>query len=102
MNRIILGIILGIAFGVVDVLLMIPLKLEDKRTAMLGAFADRFAIGVLIGATTLPVPPWLQGLIIGLLVSLPSAIITRIYAPILVIGGVGGIIIGLLIAQWGV
>ena len=102
MNRILLGVILGILFGVLDVLLMIPLKVEDRRTAMLGAFTDRFAIGVLIGATTLPVSPWLQGLIVGLLVSLPSAIITRAYAPILIIGGVGSIIIGLIVGQWGI
>ena len=105
MNRILLGVLIGIAFGVIDVLLMIPIPFPtkaDKRVAMTGAFFDRFAIGVLIGATNLPVAPWLQGIIVAVLVSLPSAIITRSYAPILAIGVVGGAIAGFLIGLWGV
>ncbi|HFQ94577.1 MAG TPA: hypothetical protein ENK32_11240 [Anaerolineae bacterium] len=105
MNRILLGILFGILFGVIDVLLMIPLSFpnaNDKRLAMTGAFFDRFAIGVLIGASILPVAPWLQGIIISFLVSLPSAIITRNYFPILSIGILGGAISGYLIGLWGV
>ena len=105
MNRILLGILFGILFGIIDVLLMIPLSFPnaaDKRLAMTGAFFDRFAIGVLIGASILPVAPWLQGVIVGLLVSLPSAIITRTYLPILSIGVIGGAIFGYLIGFWGV
>ena len=104
MNPILLGILFGILFGIIDVLLMIPISFPneaDKRLAMTGAFFDRFAIGVLIGASTFPVAPWLQGAIVGLLVSLPSAIITRSYLPILSIGVIGGAIIGLLINLWG-
>lgn len=105
MNRIFLGILLGALFGIIDVLLMIPLSFpnaDDKRLAMTGAFFDRFAIGVLIGATVLPVAPWLQGIIVAVLVSLPSAIITRSYLPILSISVIGGAILGLLIGLWGV
>ena len=104
MNPILLGVLLGILFGIIDLLLMIPISFpneSDKRLAMTGAFFDRFAIGVLIGASTFPVAPWLQGVIVGLLVSLPSAIITRSYLPILSIGVVGGAIIGILINLWG-
>jgi hypothetical protein len=104
MNRILLGIIIGLLFGVIDVLLMIPISFPtpaDKRVAMTGAFFDRFAIGVLIGATNLPVAPWLQGVIVSILVSLPSAIITRSYVPILAIGIVGGALAGFLIGLWG-
>lgn len=105
MNRILLGILFGIFFGILDVLLMIPLSFPDaehKRIAMTGAFFDRFAIGVLIGASILPVAPWLQGIIVSLLVSLPSAIITKSYLPILSISVVGGAISGYLIGLWGV
>ncbi len=105
MNRILLGILFGIVFGVLDVLLMIPISFptaKEKRIAMTGAFFDRFAIGVLIGATVLPLAPWLQGIVIGLLVSLPSAIITRNYLPILSISVIGGAISGYLIGLWGV
>jgi hypothetical protein len=105
MNRILLGILLGILFGIVDVLLMIPISFpnaNDKRLAMTGAFFDRFAIGVLIGASVLPLSPWLQGIVVSLLVSLPSAIITRTYVPILSISVVGGALLGYLIGLWGV
>jgi hypothetical protein len=40
------------------------------------------------------------GLFFGLLLSLPSAIITKTYAPILIVGGLGGLIIGGLIHGW--
>jgi hypothetical protein len=70
----------------------------DKRAALLGAFFSRFAIGFLIGVVVLPVPGWIQGALVGLLVSLPEAIITKSYIPILTIGVIGGAIIGLVIA----
>ena len=104
MNRILLGIVVGILFGIIDVLLMIPISFPDaadKRTAMIGAFFDRFAIGVLIGATNLPLAPWLQGIIVSVLVSLPSAIITRSYVPILAVGVVGGALAGFIVGVWG-
>ncbi|MCP4420125.1 MAG: hypothetical protein GY805_26270 [Chloroflexi bacterium] len=103
MNRILPGVLLGILFGILDVLIMIPISFPneaDKRLAMTGAFFDRFAIGVLIGATTFPVAPWLQGVIVSLLVSLPSAIITRTYLPILSISVIGGAAVGFLINLW--
>lgn len=33
--------------------------------------------------------------------SLPSAIITKVYAPILILGALGGLVIGGLIHGWG-
>jgi hypothetical protein len=101
MNRILLGFIAGIVFGIVDILMMIPLELPDKKVAMLGAFFSRFAIGFLIGASNLPIPAWAQGFIIGLLISIPDAIITKAYAPILIVGVVGGTIIGFVVGRWG-
>ena len=104
MNRILLGIVVGILFGIIDVLLMIPISFPDaadKRTAMTGAFFDRFAIGALIGVTNLPLAPWLQGMIVSVLVSLPSAIITRSYIPILAVGVAGGALAGFVVGVWG-
>jgi hypothetical protein len=95
MNPVIFGIFAGLIFGVVDVALMIPVDFPDKPTAMLGAFASRFAIGFLIPLVRLPMPAWAVGALVGLLISLPDAIIARAYAPILGTGLVGGIIIGL-------
>jgi hypothetical protein len=61
---------------------MIPLSFSDKTAALTGAFLNRFAIGFVIGAARLPLPSWAQGLIFGILLSLPDAIITKTYAPI--------------------
>ena len=101
MNRVALGLLCGLGFGIIDVLLMIPLSFPDKKVAMLGAFADRFAIGFLICIVDLPLPGWATGLVVALLVSLPSAIVTKAYAPILGVGAVGGIVIGILSARFG-
>lgn len=101
MNRVILGIICGLGFGLLDILLMLPMSFPDKRVAITGAFFDRFAIGFLICVVDLPLPGWLAGLLVALLVSLPSAVITKAYAPILGMGAVGGIIIGIVRAKFG-
>jgi len=96
MNTTLIGLISGLAFGILDVLLMIPINIPDKKTAMIGSFIGRFAIGFLIPNTTLPLPPWAIGLLIGTLLSLPDAVITKNYAPIIVIGAIGGLLIGFL------
>jgi len=102
MPKIMLGIICGIVFGAVSVATMIPLKFEDKKAAMAGAFVNRFGIGFVIGATNLPLPTWVSGLIFGLLLSLPDAIITKAWIPIMGLGIVGGILCGLAIGAFGV
>lgn len=100
MTRVRLGILLGVAIGTIDVLLMIPLEFPDKRTAMLGAFASRFALGFFAATARLPLPPAAAGVLVGILTSLPDAIITRSYAPILVTGLVFGATAGVLAARF--
>jgi len=80
---------------------MTPLKFPDKKTALAGAFANRFATGFVIGATDLPLAGWLSGLLFGLLRSLPDAIITKSWIPIIVLGAIGGAVIRLVIGAWG-
>jgi hypothetical protein len=94
MNPVALGLLGGVAFGIVDVLLMLPMQFPDKRTALIGAFLSRFAIGFLIPLSKLPMPLALAGAIIGLLISLPDAVITKAYVPIIGTGIVGGAILG--------
>lgn len=100
MNPLLFGVLAGVGFGVLDVLLMIPLELPDKRTAMIGAFLSRFAIGFLIPLIEAPMPRWLVGGMVGLLVSLPDAVITKTYVPILAVGVVGGVLIGWAAGRW--
>jgi len=42
-----------------------------------------------------------QWIVLGLLLSLPDAIITKAYAPILVLGAIGGLVIGIIAGKWG-
>lgn len=102
MSRLLLGIICGIIFGGISMATMIPLPMADKKAAMVGAFINRFSIGFVIGAANLPLAGWLVGLIIGALLSLPDAIITKAWIPIMTLGVIGGIVIGLIIGTWGI
>jgi len=49
-SRLLLGVICGLAFGIVDVGIMLPMGFFDKRAAMTAAFIARFGIGSAIGA----------------------------------------------------
>jgi hypothetical protein len=99
MNRIPLGVICGLAFGILDIIPMIFMGFP--LAAILGAFFNRLAIGFLICNVALPVPAWLTGLIVALLISLPDAIITEAYGPILGTAVVGGLIIGWIAGKYG-
>lgn len=101
MSRLQLGTICGLIYGALSAASMLPLSFDDKTAALTGAFLNRFAIGFVIGAARLPVPAWANGLIFGVLLSLPDAIITKTYAPILILGAVGGVVIGLIVGKWG-
>ena len=96
MNPTVFGLLAGIAFGTLTVLSMLPMEFPDKSAALLGAFLSRFAIGLLIPLCTMPMPGYAKGALVGLLVSLPDAVITKGYAPIIGMGVLGGLVIGWL------
>jgi hypothetical protein len=96
MTPLILAIVCGVGFGILAVLLMLPMSFPDKRTALIAAFTSRFAIGFLIPLVVMPIPAPAKGALVGLLVSLPDAIVTKAYAPVLIVGTVGGAVIGWL------
>ena len=101
MSRLFLGTICGLIYGALSAASMLPLTFNDKTAALTGAFLNRFAIGFVIGAARLRVPGWANGLILGVLLSLPDAIITKAYAPILILGAIGGLVIGIIVGKWG-
>ena len=101
MSRVLLGTICGLVFGIADVGIMLPMSFPDKKAALTAAFIARFGIGFVIGAARLPRPGRLIGLIFGLLLSIPDAIITKTYGPIIGLGAVGGTIIGVIVARFG-
>jgi hypothetical protein len=101
MSNLMSGVIGGLIFGAVSVAIMLPMSFPDKRAALLAAFINRFAIGLVIGCVVLPGwPGWGVGILFGILLSLPAALITKAYAPILIIGAIGGVIIGGVIHGW--
>lgn len=94
MHPLLLALCCGLGFGLLAVLLMLPLSFPNKRIALTAAFFSRFAIGFLIPLVAMPVPAIAKGMIVGLLVSLPDAIVTRACGPIIGVGVVGGGAIG--------
>ena len=108
MSRLTLGLLVGLVYGALSAASMLPLAFPDKRAALLGAFLNRLAIGVVIGAVlgapqvdALRLPPWAVGLAAGVLLSAADAVITKAYAPILVLGAIGGAVIGSVIGRFG-
>ena len=97
MDNITKGVIAGLAFGITSIIPMLFMKFEDKRKAIIASFINRFAIGFIIFNLDLPVTGWLKGLIVGSILSLPDALITKSFKPIMGLGIVGGIICGLLV-----
>ncbi|OGO19348.1 MAG: hypothetical protein A2Z15_04540 [Chloroflexi bacterium RBG_16_50_11] len=99
MSSITLGIICGVVFGIIDVAIMIPMKVEDKRKkieSLVGAFIERFMLGFIIPNVSFGLHPIATGALFGLGLSLPTALIVRVYYPIIGIGIIGGIIIGVI------
>jgi hypothetical protein len=101
MSRVPLGVLLGLAIGAIDIVMMLPLSFPDRRAALAGAFCARFALGFFAATVRLPLPPIVSGIVVGLLTSAPDAIITKTYAPILVTGVVFGAAAGWIVARFG-
>ena len=99
MLRLKVGLIAGVIFGVIDIIPMLFMDLPNRNVAIAGAFTSRFAIGFLIPNTALPFAGWVNGFLISLLMSIPDAIITGAFGPILGFGAVGGIIIGFIVGR---
>lgn len=94
------SLIAGLVFGTISAGSMIKLEapsLRQKREAMAAAFIDRFLIGFVIGpvAKGLGANGLMIGALLGFGLSIPSALITRAYIPIMAIGTIGGLAVGL-------
>ena len=108
MPRLALGLFAGVFYGALSAASMLPLQFPDKRAALLGAFINRLTIGIMIGAVVgapqvdaLRLAPWVIGLATGVILSAADAVITKSYAPILVLGALGGAVIGWLVGRFG-
>ncbi|MGD0165703.1 MAG: hypothetical protein ABSC51_00225 [Gaiellaceae bacterium] len=69
---------------------------RQKREAVTAAFVERLLIGFVIGpvAKGLDASGLLVGVLLGLGLSVPAALITRAYVPILAMGTAGGLAVG--------
>lgn len=95
MSALTYGLLAGLVFGVLAIAPMFKMTFDDKRAAISAAFIERFAIALVIALVALPWPRWSIGLVFGTLLSVPSALITKAYAPIVAMGAIGGLIVGL-------
>jgi hypothetical protein len=100
MNPVLFGLLAGLGFGLVAVGSMLPMQFQDKPVALAAAFCSRFAVGFLIPLCKLPLPPVVAGVVVAMLVSLPDAIVTKAYVPILGLGAVGGAVVGWLAGRY--
>jgi hypothetical protein len=96
MTNLAYGLVSGVALGGLAIGPMFKMSFPDKRAAISAAFIERLTIGLVVSLVSLPWPGWLVGLVFGTLLSLPSALITKARVPILIIGAVGGLLIGLI------
>jgi hypothetical protein len=102
MNRLVLGVLCGVVFGLIDVLMTVFGKHPDvSRKMLLQAFSSRFAVGVMAATVTLPVHPVLAGAIVGLLVSLPDAFGLNSYVGVLGTGLLFGGLTAWVVKMWG-
>ena len=97
MTNIVKGVIAGTIFGIVSLIPMFFIKIDHKGKAMAASFLNRFAIGFVIFNMDIEMSGWLKGGLTGLFMSLPAAIISGKYPPIIILGTLGGIICGLFV-----
>ena len=73
MNNILTAILIGIVAGLIDIFPMIIMKLD--KVANISAFTHYFVLGLIIPFVDWNLSPWISGVIISLLTTLPVMII---------------------------
>ncbi len=102
MNRRLLGVLCGVAFGIADVLLTVFANHPDvTRGMLLQAFFSRLAIGVLGANVSLGIDQIWAGALTGLLISLPDAFALHSYIGVLGTGLLFGVLAGWASKTWG-
>ena len=75
-------------------------SVPDKRTALLAAFSSRFSLGFFAATINVRMSPITAGVLVGLLTSIPDAIVTKAYVPILITGVIFGAAAGWIVGRW--
>ena len=99
MDPVLLGVICGVAFAAIEVVLVLfgrwPGPAEEARV-LIASSANRFVTGLIIPNTDIGLTLWASGLVIGLLLALPIAAVSRRTVGPLGLGAVGGMTIAAL------
>ncbi|MEZ5072097.1 MAG: hypothetical protein R2751_14355 [Bacteroidales bacterium] len=103
MKPIVIGILLGMAAGIVDIIPMVLKKLPWD--ANLSAFAMWVIIGFFIASIHIDVQPVLKGILIAFLVLLPSGILIgwkepKSLIPIIIMTAILGGVLGYVIPKF--
>jgi len=90
----------GFSAAVVDTATMIPLQFpspQERRQAMTAAFVERFFLGFIVGplAAGLDANGIVIGAVVGIGTSVGAAIITKTWAPIIIMGLITGLGVGI-------
>lgn len=80
---------------------MLPLSVPDNRRRSPPCSRAGSSIGFLGATISLPCHPALSGALVGILVSMPDALITKAYAPIMITGVLFGALAGWIAGRWG-
>ncbi len=73
MQNILIALIIGVIAGLIDVIPMIVRKLN--KTSCISAFIHYLALGLIIPFINWELEPWIKGMIISLILSLPVMVI---------------------------
>ena len=98
MNNIFIALIIGIIAGAIDVTPMIIQKMD--KTAVWSAFIHWVVLGLIIPFVNWDLQPWLKGLIIGELATIPILIIVlpkdkKALIPIMTFSAILGIAVAI-------
>ncbi len=73
MNNILIAIIIGLIAGLIDVIPMIIQKLD--KSSSISAFIHYFALGLIIPFVDWDLTPWIKGILIAFLTSIPFMVL---------------------------
>lgn len=73
MNDFFIAIIIGLVAGLIDIIPMIIQKLDNRDS--ISAFLHYFALGLIIPFVNWGIAPWINGIVIAILTSIPIMII---------------------------
>ena len=73
MNDFLIAVLIGIIAGLIDIIPMIIQKLNKRDS--ISAFLHYFALGLIIPFVNFGIAPWITGIVIAILTSIPIMII---------------------------